>query len=121
MTGCPKAVQLHRIIPIMMRYNSQKHNPDKKFRMDSRQGTPYPYHEMESNIVSSCEENKLTSQFKAHNFDKFGRTTKKRFKCNPSIGGIHNSERGKHTVCGEHHKIDTSKLSLCAKLNLSDN
>ena len=44
--------------------------------MDCRQGTPYPYHEMESNIVSSCEEKRLTFQFKAHNFDKFPRTTK---------------------------------------------
>ena len=76
---------------------------------------------MESNIVSSCEENKLTFQFKAHNFDKFPRTMKKHFKCNPSIRGIHNSECRKHTVCGEHYKIDTSKISLCAKLNLSDN
>ena len=31
MTGCPKAVQIHQIIPIMMEYNTQKHNPNKIF------------------------------------------------------------------------------------------
>ena len=31
MTGCPKAVQIHQIIPIMMEYNTQKHNTNKFF------------------------------------------------------------------------------------------
>ena len=88
--------------------------------MDSRQETPYPYHEMEHNIDSSSQNDDVGLQFKVHNFDKFCKATKKRFKCNQSIGGILHSECGKLMVCGEHYKIDTSKISLSAKLNLSD-
>ena len=36
MTGCPKAVQIHRILPIMMQYKSCKYDPDKIFQMNSR-------------------------------------------------------------------------------------
>ena len=47
MTGCPKANQLHKIIPIMLDYHWQKHNPDKIFKMDCRKGAPYPYYNID--------------------------------------------------------------------------
>ena len=88
--------------------------------MDSRQETRYPYHEMEHNIDSSSQDEDVGLQFRVHNFDKFCKATKKCLKCNPSIRGIHHSEHGKCTIHGEHYKIITSKISLSAKLNLSD-
>ena len=42
MTGCPKSMQIHKIIQVMMQYNIHKHDPDKIFKMDQRRGTPYP-------------------------------------------------------------------------------
>ena len=53
MTGCPKAVQIHQIIPIMMEYNTQKHNPNKIFKMDSRRPTPYPCYNLDVNITEN--------------------------------------------------------------------
>ena len=121
MTGCPKAVQIDRILPIMMQYNSYKHDPDKIFQMDSRKGTPYQYHEMEhafsssssSSSSSSCDSSTFV-QFKPHNFDKFCKHDKKRVKCNLSIGEIFNSECGKGTIHTSYCKIDTRKISVVA-------
>ena len=117
MTGCPKAVQIHRILPIMMQYKSYKQDPDKIFQMDSRQGTPYPYHEMErafSSSSSSSSDDSTFVQFKPYNFDKFCKYGKKCVKCSLLIGGIFNSECGKGTIHTDYYKTDTSKISVGA-------
>ena len=49
--GCPKATEIHRILLIMMQYNSYKHDPEKKFCMDSRQGAPYPHYDFEARVT----------------------------------------------------------------------
>ena len=92
MMGCPKATQIHRILPIMMQYNSYKHDPDKKFHMDSRQAAPYPHYDLERKMSipepSQCDD----IQFKSHRFDMYCQTMKKRFKVNPTVGGIQNTK-----------------------------
>ena len=50
-TGCPKSMQIHKIIPVMMQYNTHKHNPDKIFKMDQRRGTPYLSSNLEQNML----------------------------------------------------------------------
>ena len=55
MTGCPKAMQIHKIIPVMMEYNWHKSNPDKIFKMEGRQGAPYPYYNMDKIHTSSSD------------------------------------------------------------------
>ena len=89
MTGCPKANQLHKIIPITLDYHWHKHNPDKMFKMDCRKGAPYPYYNMDKVHNENCDEmDDSTVQFKSHNFDIFKKPTKKRTKFNTTIGGI---------------------------------
>ena len=34
MTRCPKSMQIHKIMPVMMQYNTHRHDPDKIFKMD---------------------------------------------------------------------------------------
>ena len=120
MTGCPKATQIHRTIPIMMMYNTMKHNPDKKFAMDVHQGVPYPGYELEPRSSSFSSSTSDNVQFKAHKFDLNSQCGKKHFKCNPSLGDIHSNERGKLTVLADHYKIN-SKLTVAQKLNIPQN
>ena len=77
MTGCPKATQIHKIMPVMMEYNWHKHNPDKIFKMDGRQGAPYHYYNMDKINSSSSDEESDSQQFKSHNFDKYKKKTAK--------------------------------------------
>ena len=114
MTGCPEAVQIHQIIPIMMENNTQKHNSNKIFKMDSRRGTPYPCYNLDVNNTESSSPTPNTSnseQFKVHNFDKYVKTGKKRNKFNPTIGGPNVTQRGKLTVHGDNYKFNMSKLT----------
>ena len=69
MTGCPKATQIHKILPIMMDYQTRKHNPDKIFKRDPHRSAPYPYHNMQKVTFQSS----LSSQqlFMPHNFDSY--------------------------------------------------
>ena len=63
-------------------------------------------------------------QFMPHNFDSYKKTTQKRIKFNPTVEGIHDTERGKQTIRSVCYKYDASKLSVANKLNLpkeSDN
>ena len=76
MTGCPKAMPIHRILPIMMQYNSYKHDPGKKFHMDSRQCAPYPHYDLESRVTSPESLQSDDIQFKSHRFDMYQKTTK---------------------------------------------
>ena len=82
LTGCPKAMQIHQSIPIMINYNIHKHNPDKIFKMDGRKGAPYPYYDMEKVIQSDSNEDVNTDagavQLKPHNFDKYVKHNKKK-------------------------------------------
>ena len=115
LTGCPKATQIHQIIPIMMDYNTHKHNPDKIFKMDGRKGAPYPYYDMDKVINSTSNEDvnavAKAVQFKAHNFDKYVKCNKKRFKFNTNIDGLNTTQRGRQTVTGDFYKLDMSKLT----------
>ena len=102
MTGCPKAMQIHKIIPVMMEYNWHKNNPDKIFKMDGRQGAPYPYYNMDKIHTSSSDNESELKQFKVHNFDKYSKKyrkkTAKREKFKVTIGGLHATKRGKQSV-----------------------
>ena len=88
MTGCPRATQIHKILPIMIDYQYHKHDPEKIFKMDNRKGAPYPYYNMEK----VTHQNYLTQneQFKPHNFDIYAKKTKKRIKMNPSVESVCN-------------------------------
>ena len=75
----------------MMQYNTVKHDPNKKFTIDARQGTPYPFHEMEQVHVCSDDTMSDGAQFKMHNFYKY-RKKVKRVRCNPTMGGVDTTE-----------------------------
>ena len=114
MTGCPKAVQIHQIIPIMMEYNTQKHNPNKILKMDCRRGTPYPSYHLDVNNTQNnlpTQQRHMHEQFKPHNFDKYVTSGKKRNKFNPTIGGPNATQRGKLTIRADNYKFNMSKLS----------
>ena len=119
MTGCPKSMQIHKIIPVMMQYNTHKHDPDKIFKMDQRRGTPYPSSNLEQK--HALEENALSrSQFKPHNFDVIQKEKHKRFKCSATIGGINDLDRGQQTLRSNYYTYDTSKLTNFEKLSLQN-
>ena len=122
MTGCPKVTQIHKIIPIMMDYNTHKHNPDKLFAMDPRRGAPYPYYNMEKIRESEGEYSESEeTQFRCHNFDKFVKKSKKRAKFKTTIDGLHDTERGKLTIRGDYYKFNASRLTGMQKLSLPEN
>ena len=75
MTGCPKAMQIHKILPIMMDFQNHKHNLDKIFKMDPQRGAPYLYYNMEK-VTFTCNPSSQT-QFKQHNFDQYKSIHKK--------------------------------------------
>ena len=89
--------------------------------MDSRQAAPYPHYDLERKMSipepSQCDD----IQFKSHRFYMYHKTMKKRFKVNPTVGGIHLTECGKLTVRADNYKINLSKLSVAQKLNLPEN
>ena len=117
-TGHPKSNQIHRIIPVMMQYNTHKHDPEKIFKMDQRRGTRYPSSNLEHGSNEGLEENQgYTSQFKPHNFDLIKHSKSKRFKCTATIGGINDPDRGQQTLRYNFYKYDTSKLSNYEKLD----
>ena len=114
MTSWPKAVEIHQIIPIMMEYNTQKHNPNKIFKMDFRRGTPYPCYNLDINTndnIAPTPTTNTSEQFKVHNFDKYVNSAKKRNKFNPTIGGPNATQREKLTVYGDNYKFNMSKLT----------
>ena len=74
MTGCPKAMQIHKILPIMMDFQNHKHNLDTIFKIDLQRGAPYPYYNMEK-VSFTCNPSSQT-QFKQHNFDQYKNTKK---------------------------------------------
>ena len=61
----------------MMQYNSYKHDPDKKFHMDSRKGAPYPQYDLEKKMTIPEPSHFDDIQFKSHRFDMYHKTTKK--------------------------------------------
>ena len=120
MMGCPQATQIYRNLPIMMQYNSYKHDPEKKFCMDSRQGTPYPHYDLEARVTIPQPAQSDDIQFKSHSFDMFCKTTKTCFKVNLTVRGVHSTEHGKLMVRADNYKINLSKLSVAQKLNLPE-
>ena len=86
MMGCPKATQIHRILPIMMQYNSYKHDLDKKFDMDSRQGSPYPHYELESRWTVPQPAQSDEIQFKKHRFDMYCKKYKETLQSKSDCG-----------------------------------
>ena len=80
MTGCPKAMQIHKILPIIMDFQNHKHNPDKIFKVDPQRGAPHPYYNMEK-VTFTC--NPSQTQFKQHNFDQYKKYSKKELNSIP--------------------------------------